>query len=118
VAIKLYPLRNVPEDEAEEMRSLLREHDIDFHETTAGFIGIGTAAIWVNKESQFEQAKSLIEQYQLERYASARGLYQQRKARGEQTKFIDLLNKNPMKVILYVLFAIILLLLITKPFWF
>lgn len=100
------------------MRSLLREHDIDFHETTAGFIGIGTAAIWVNKESQFEQAKSLIEQYQLERYTSARDLYQQRKARGEQTRFIDLLWGNPIKVILYIVVAIMFLLLITTPFWF
>lgn len=97
---------------------LLREHEIDFHETNAGFIGIGTAAIWVNKEAQFEQAKTLIEQYQHARYTNARNAYTQQISLGEQTRFVDLLRQNPLKVILYVLFAILLLLLITQPFWF
>lgn len=117
MAKKLYPLRNVPDDETEEMRILLREHEIDFHETSSGFFGIGTAAIWINHEAQFETARALLTQYQKQRYTLARGEYLERKAAGEHTRFSDLYRKNPGTVILYLLFALLLIFLMTLPFW-
>jgi hypothetical protein len=117
VAKKLYPLRNVPDDETEEMRILLRDHDIGFHETSSGFFGIGTAAIWVNNSAQFDAAKELIEQYQQQRYAQARKHYLDQKATGDQTRFGDLYRNNPGTVITYLLFALFLIVLMTLPFW-
>ena len=117
MAQKLYPLRNVPDDETEEMRILLREHDIDFHETSSGFFGIGTAAIWVNDEAQFDRAKALISQYQQDRYQRAHQDYLERKAAGEQTRFVDIYRRNPRMVILYLSFALFLIFLMTLPFW-
>ena len=100
------------------MRELLRSHQIDFHETDAGFLGIGTAAIWINKPEQLDNAKSLIAQYQLARYTNARSSYNERKRRGEQTRFIDLLRENPAKIIFYLGVAVLFLLVMTRPFWF
>lgn len=117
MAIKLYPLRNVPDDEAEQMRELLRTAEIEFHETNAGFIGIGTAAIWVDDPAQFEHAQSLIAEYQQQRYHQAHDQFLQRKARGDQTHFIDLLKENPARIIFYILFALFLVLIMTTPFW-
>jgi len=117
VAKKLYPLRNVPDDESEEMRILLREHNIDFHETSSGFFGIGTAAFWVNNENQFEVARELISQYQKQRYLQAHHIYLEQKIAGKQTRFSDLYRKDPGRVILYLLFALFLVFLMTLPFW-
>ncbi len=117
MAKKLYPLRNVPDDETEELRILLRDHDIDFHETSSGFFGIGTAAIWVNDTAQFDFAKELISQYQRQRYAQAHQHYLDQKAAGDQTRFGDLYRRNPGTVITYLLFALFLIILMTLPFW-
>jgi hypothetical protein len=117
VAKKLYSLRNVPDDETEEMRILLREHDIDVHETSSGFFGIGSAAIWVNNVAQFDLAKELITRYQKQRYARAHQHYLEQKAAGVQTRFGDLYRKNPATVIIYLLFALFLIVLMTLPFW-
>ena len=118
MAKKLYALRNVPDDEAEEMRVLLRESSIYFHETTAGFIGIGTAAIWVNDESQFENAQHLIEEYQLTRYTNAREDYLSQKAAGSHKRFTDVFIDHPLRTIAYIGFALFLLFLVARPFWF
>lgn len=117
MAKKLYPLRYVPDDEAEQMRILLREHEIDFHETSSGFLGVGTAAIWVNNAAQFDMARALISQYQEQRYQRAHGKYLERKATGEHTRFGDLYRKNPGRVITYLLMALFLMFLMTLPFW-
>jgi len=117
MAQKLYPLRSVPDDEAEEMRVLLREHDIDFHETSSGFFGIGTAAIWVNNPAQFDDARALITDYQAQRYTQARREYLTQKSRGVQPRFSDLLRKNPSRVITYLLTVLVLIFLSTLPFW-
>jgi len=117
MAKKLYALRNVPEDEIDEMRALLRQHDIDFHETDAGFFGIATAAIWVNQPQQFEQAQALIRDYQQQRYHRARSDYEARVEANEQTRFIDLLFARPGKIIVYLLFALILIAIMTLPYW-
>ncbi len=117
MAKKLYALRNVPEDEIDEMRAVLREHDIDFHETDAGFFGIATAAIWINQESQFEQAKQLLSEYQQQRFQAAREQYETSKASGTQTRFVDLFRASPGKILVYVFFALVLVAIMTGPYW-
>lgn len=117
MASKLYALRNVPEDEIEAMRIVLRENNIEFHETDAGFFGIGTAAIWVNNHAQLEQAQALIQTFQADRFENARTSYVQQRALGEQVKFIDLFKQNPVKITIYLVIACLLILLSTAPFW-
>ena len=118
MAIKLFPMRNVPQDEADEMRALLLDHDIEYHETQAGFWGIGTAAIWINDETQYETAKNLIAMYQTERFKQARSEYQNQLESGDRVRFIDMLRRNPLKVGSYILFALFLIYLMARPFWF
>ena len=38
--LQLFNLRGVPEDEAEDIRQLLDEHEIEFYETSAGNWGV------------------------------------------------------------------------------
>ena len=117
MAKKLYALRNVPEDEIDEMRALLREHDIDFHETDAGFFGIATAALWINEPQQFDQAKQLIAEYQQQRYQQAHNEYETLKSEGSQPRFIDFLRAEPGKIITYIFLALLLIAIMTGPYW-
>ena len=47
MALLLFRLRNVPDDEADEVRHLLNENSIEFYETSAGNWGISMPAIWL-----------------------------------------------------------------------
>ena len=50
----LFKLRNVPDDEAEEVRQLLNDHEINFYETRAGGWGISMPGIWLPDDRQFK----------------------------------------------------------------
>ena len=64
MSVLLFRLRNVPEDEAEDIRELLTNNNFEFYETSAGNWGISTAAIWLNNNNGLDNAKKLIENYQ------------------------------------------------------
>jgi hypothetical protein len=68
----LFKLHNVPDDEAQDIRSLLKDNDIRFYETDAGFWRVGLDAIWLPDDSQAEQARTLIDSYQIERNTQQR----------------------------------------------
>ncbi|MXS80898.1 MULTISPECIES: DUF6164 family protein [Nitrosomonas] len=107
----LFKLRNVPDDEAEEVRVLLSEHQIDFYETTAGNWGISMPALWVREESQYEQARELLDTYQVERSARVREEYDRLKREGKHKTIIDSFRENPFAFIayLFVVYALLYL---------
>jgi len=67
MAILLFKLNNVPDDEANDIRNLLDSNNIAFYETDAGFFRVGVDAIWLPDISNAEQARELIRAYQIER---------------------------------------------------
>ncbi len=112
----LFRLRNVPNDEAEEIRQLLADHAIEFYETSAGNWGISFAGIWVKDEAQLAQARALIETYQKERLTSARAEYDQQVSEGRQRRMIDVIKENPIRFLIYVAVIALVLTLSIKPF--
>ncbi|SRR5690606_14629802 len=107
----LFKLRNVPEDEAEEVRELLSEHQIDFYETSAGNWGISMPALWVREESQYQQARELLDSYQAERSMRVRAEYNRLKQEGKHKTIIDSFRENPFAFIayLFVVYALLYL---------
>lgn len=105
----LFRLRGVPDDEAEEVRALLETHQIDFYETTAGNWGISMPAIWVRDESQYQQAKSLLDHYQAARSARVRAEYERLKREGRHKTLWDSFRENPLGFIAYIFIVIVLL---------
>ena len=63
----LLNLRQVPDDEAEEVRTLLDEQQIPFYETTPSLWGISSGGIWLTNPADRERAKALMEDYQEQR---------------------------------------------------
>lgn len=114
--VKLFSLHNVPDDEAEEVRELLRGNAIDFYETPAGNWGISVPSIWLHDESQLEEAKALIGDYQKERLVRAREEYAQLERAGRRRTIGDVIRENPLRFVAYLAAIAALLYFSTQPF--
>jgi len=116
MAVRLFKLRDVPDDEAEDVRQLLIENDIGFYETYAGNWGIGTPAIWLKDESRLGQAKGVIDQYQGERAIRMRADYEQMKQEGLHETTMDRIKAHPIQVIVFGALALFILYVTLTPF--
>ncbi len=116
MAKKLFGLRGVPEDEAEDVRQLLSRHGIDYYETSAGNWGISMPAIWLDDEHQYDQARKLIDDYQEERSVRMRREYEQRKSTGQYETLADRIRQAPLTFVFYIAIIIFLLYLFIGPF--
>lgn len=110
MSVQLFRLKNVPDDEAEEIRSLLEKNYIDYFETPAGSWGISMPAIWLNDEDQLEKAMQLIDSYQSERLARYRSEPADRK------NILSELFNNPVQFVAYIAFEAVILYFSIKPF--
>jgi len=114
--VQLFKLRNVPEDEAQEVRELLVNNNIDFYETPPGNWGISMPAIWLNEDDQLDRAKILIDEYQKDRQARIKQEYELSKKDSKRQNFIKELFANPLQFLLYVGIAAVILYFSIKPF--
>ncbi|MEE9352193.1 MAG: DUF6164 family protein [Thiotrichaceae bacterium] len=116
MAVQIFRLRNVAEDEAEEVRVLLAEHDLEFYETPGGNWGVSMPALWLVDDEQTEVAKALIAEYQEKRFTEARGEYERLKLEGKQRTFLDNFRDNPGQFIFYLAGIVALIYITTMPF--
>lgn len=114
--VQLFKLRNVPEDEAQDVRELLISNNIDFYETPPGNWGISMPAIWLNEDDQLVRAKMLIDEYQKERQVRIREEYEQSKRNGKRQNIVSELLANPIQFLFYVGIVVIILYFSIKPF--
>lgn len=105
----LFKLRNVPDDEAGEVRELLTNHHIDYYETSAGNWGVSMPALWVKDDNQFRQAKELLDAYQEARSIRIREVYARLKREGKNKTVLDSMKENPVLFIAYILIVLALL---------
>ena len=101
MSILLFSLRGVPDDEAEEVRALLTEQDIDFYETPAGNWGVSMPALWLRDDTDLEKARGLLNDYQEQRFLTQRALYLQRKQAGETKTLWQAFLEKPLLCIGY-----------------
>ncbi len=117
MAVLLFRLNGVPEDEADEVRMLLNEHGISFYETHAGRFGISLAAIWLRDESQQAMARELLDSYQEARTQRAREEYQALRRTGRHETCWQRLREHPVRFLLYVGGILFILYLSLMPFF-
>jgi hypothetical protein len=99
MSLLLFSLRGVPDDEADEIRDLLTEQDIDFYETPAGNWGVSMPAFWLRDESELAAAQTLLNTYQQQRTINQRELYLQTKPKTLWQAFIE----RPLLYLVYFL---------------
>jgi len=105
----VFRLRNVPIDEAQDIRELLESNDIAYFETSAGNWGISLPAIWVHEAERFEFARQLIDEYQRERSERLRSEYQLRKSKGEAKTLRQSFMENPYRFAAFTVLIIVIL---------
>lgn len=102
MAVLIFQLRHVPDDEAQDIRELLSENDIDFYETSAGMLGFSMPGLWLKDRDQEQKARRLIDEYQQLRQDRVREEY-----RFKQRTVVDMFKESPVRYISIVL-AIVL----------
>ncbi len=117
MAKRLMNLRNVPADEADEVRELLTREGIDYYETPPNRWGLSAGGIWLRDESQHPAARRLLDDYQRERQRRVREAYEQQKRDGTAETVTSLFLRNPLKVTAYVALVAIILYFSIRPFF-
>jgi Family of unknown function (DUF6164) len=105
----LFSLRGVPEDEADEVRELLNEHEIDFYETSAGNWGVSMPALWLRDEAELIKAQQLLAHYQQQRQISQRQLYLQRKQLGQSKTLLTAFLEKPLLFSVYLAMIVLVI---------
>jgi hypothetical protein len=108
----LLNLRQVPDDEAAEVRELLREHGIEFYETRPSLFGISAGGIWLRQDADLPRARAELDRYQASRSARAREGFARARAEGRVPGVLEQLRREPLRVLL-VLAGVLLMLGLT-----
>jgi len=103
MAVLIFKLRHVPDDEARDIRELLLDNNIEYHETSAGLLGISMPGLWVINEEQVDKARELIDEYQQLRQKRVQEEY-----RLNNRTSSDMFKENPVRYLASIL-AIILI---------
>ena len=94
-------MRNVPDDEAQEVRELLDEHNIEYFETFAGNWGISMPALWIKDNERFAEARELLDAYQSERSVRIKAEYEEKRMLGETKTMWDSFAEDPFRFTAY-----------------
>ena len=99
MAVKLMSFRDVPDEEAEEIRALLDTQRLEYYETPGGNWGISAPTLWLYESDDLPAAQQLLAKYQQERSQRIQTEYQQHHQSGEQRQFINEIRNNPLRVV-------------------
>ena len=111
----LLNLRNVPDDEADDMRAMLDAHRIGFYETPPSGWGLFAGGIFVERNADIAEAKRLMADYQAQRSARVRAEHAAAKRDGTAETFRTVLREQPLRVVLTILAIACLLGLVALP---
>ena len=112
----LFRMRDVPDDEAEEVRELLTQNEIPFFETFAGNWGISMPGLWLVNEQQFDEARALLDEYQEARSTRVKSQYLWQREQGEIRAFWESFRAEPVRFSIYLGLAALVLFLSLRFF--
>jgi hypothetical protein len=112
----LLNLRNVPDDEADDVRELFATHAIDVYETKPSMWGVSAGGIWLANAGQLEQAQRLLAGYQRQRAESARAEREAAVREGRAPSTWSNLRENPRQAFVAVVGIVLMLAIVILPF--
>ncbi|SER18479.1 hypothetical protein SAMN05421690_101147 [Nitrosomonas sp. Nm51] len=104
-----FKLNGVPDDEAHDVRALLKDNAIDFFETSGGNWGVSMPAIWLTDAAQFSKARALLDEYQKTRTIRMREEYNRLKKTGKHKTFLDTIKEKPVLFIVYLTLTVLII---------
>ena len=111
----LLNLRNVFEDEVDDVRAMIDAHRIAWYETQPSRSGISYGGIWLSHDSDLVEAKRLMADYQAERQVRVRAERAAAERDGSAETFATIWRDEPMRVVLTGLAILGLLALVALP---
>lgn len=111
-----FRLRNVPDDEADEVRQLLDDHSIPWFETSAGRWGISFPAIWLKEDRDNKRARELLDACQHARVQKVRIEEAERRQRGEHSTVASQFVQRPVRTVLAIVFIAVVIYFSISPF--
>jgi hypothetical protein len=96
----LLNLRQVPEDESDDVRAMLREAQLEFYETQPSRWGVSYGGIWITHDADVAEAKRLMADYQAGRRERARAERAAELRDGTAETFADVARREPLRVLL------------------
>ncbi len=111
----LLNLRNVPDDEADDVRAMLDANGIAFYETKPGPWNISVGGIWVTDDAAIAEARRLMADYQQRRGERARAEYEAAVRDGTAQTFWSALRAEPARVVLALIGILFALALVALP---
>ena len=112
----LFKLRDVPNDEAQEVRELLERNEIEYYETLGGNWGISLPALWLKKDAQQSRARELLDAYQRDRAGRAREEYERSRLGRDPTARRTNFAESPIRFVAH-LGLIVLVLFLSLRFF-
>lgn len=112
----IFKLKDVPVDEAQDIRELLEANDISFYETHAGNWGIAMAGIWINDNALYSQAIILIDRYQKDRSDRHHQEYAHLEYTGQVPTILGNLRDSPLRFFVYIFSIAVILGISVVPF--
>lgn len=113
----LLNLRGIPDDEVADVRALLDAQHIAHYETRPSPWGISVGGIWIKDAADFALARSAFDDYERERGVRVRAEYAAAKQAGTAETIVSMLRDDPLRVVLTVLGILIIVALVTVPFF-
>ena len=112
MAVLIFRLNGVSDEEAQDVRDLLSDNALDSYGTSAGRWGLSVAGLWLVNENDKTRARELIDAYQLERQR----YFEDLKLDTPPETLSDRFKQSPLTVIFYSLLAATILFLTLSPF--
>lgn len=112
----LLNLRNVPDDEADEVRDLLQAHGIDFYETPPSLWGVSAGGLWLRSPDQLEAARAHLDRYQQARGERMRAEREAELREGRAASTWGNMRANPRQALGAVIGIVLMLALAMLPF--
>lgn len=92
----LLNLRQVPDDEAEEVGAMLDAQGIAWYQTPPNRWGVSAGGIWIRDEAEYPRARAAMDVYQAQRAERVRAEWAQARANGTAPTMLGLLRANPL----------------------
>lgn len=116
MSVLVFRLNDVSEDEAADVRRLLDEHGLAYHETSGGFLGLGVAGLWLLNSDEKAAARAIIDQYQRERSARLTSEFAARRQAGLTETTLQRAARYPLRTLFYLAGVAAVLYLVLVPF--
>jgi len=116
MAALLLNLRDVPDDEADEVRALLDANGIAFYETRPSLWGVSAGGLWLSEPGQQALARQLLEAYQAERGERMRRERAEALAQGRAPGAWSAFREHPLRAAATLLGIVVMLVAVTLPF--